>query len=594
LLALGISPLIAQLHQACDVPACAGSANNQLSTEGVQVLQAMGISLDTYAALVVAVELVSALTWIGVASLVFWKASNEPMPLVAAFFLLTVGAMISSALLAAPSSVNTLWYWPSVVVRTVGDASLALFLFLFPTGRFVPAWTRWLVVAWVASQVPTELFPGSALDSNTWPTPLFLPLVGGFLITAIVVQLWRYRRRSGSAERQQTKSIVYGLAVALVGNTAVVALANWAGGDASRSGSALWLLAFIVARAMLLLIPLSVAVAVLRFRLWAVDTLLNRTLVYAALTAVVQSTREALKLPYAALTVRQAAGAELAAAAGTPTTETECIPLIYQQEMVGELMLAPRAPGESFGDADRRLLQDLARQAAVAAHAVRLSTDLQRSRERLVAAREEERRRLRRDLHDGLGPQLASQTLTIDAIRVHLLHDTSAADRLLVQLKEQSQGAVTEIRRLVYGLRPPSLDDLGLVEALREETAICTRAGLAVRLQLDSDLTPLPAAIEVAVFRIVQEALTNVVRHADATSVSIRIGRDSEQLSVEVTDDGRGVATDRRAGVGLTSMRERAEELGGDCHVDAAPGGGTRIVAHLPLTQLAAHEPSSA
>jgi signal transduction histidine kinase len=578
-------------------------------------------------------------------------------------------------LLEAASSVNPLFHWPSTLVRVVGDVSLAAFLFLFPTGTFVPSWTRWLVVGWVATQVPTEFLPGTTLDSNTWPPVVFLSLVGGLLISGIAVQFWRYRRRSGSVERQQTKWVVYGLAVALAGNSVVVTLVNLVGGDSVPPGSALWLFAFVIARALLLVIPISVGVAVLRFRLWDVDVLINRALVYAALTAcvigiyvvvvgylglvfrsgdnlvlsligtacvavlfqplrvhlqrvvnrllygqrdepyavlsrlsrrleaslsprpalaaVVQSTREAFKLPYAALSVRQAAGPEVAVASGTPTAEVVRIPLVYQQEMVGELMLAPRAPGETFGGADRRLLDDLARQAASAAHALRLSTDLQRSRERLVATREEERRRIRRDLHDGLGPQLASQTLTIDAIRALLVRDAAAADELLSALKAQSQGAVAEIRRLVYGLRPPTLDDLGLVEALREESLRCTHAGLAVHVEIDGNLEPVSAAAEVAVFRIAQEALTNVVRHANAASVAVRLGRCGEQVCLEVVDDGRGVAEGRRAGVGLTSMRERAEELGGECQVESLHGGGTRVVAHVPLTPVAALEPAT-
>lgn len=215
--------------------------------------------------------------------------------------------------------------------------------------------------------------------------------------------------------------------------------------------------------------------------------------------------------------------------------------------------------------ADRRLLDDLARQAASAAHALRLSTDLQHSRERLVAAREEERRRIPRDLHDGLRPQLASQTLTIDAIRALLVRDSAGADELLGAWKAPSQGAVSEIRRLVYGFRPPTLDDLGRVQALREETLTCVRAGLAVHIEIGDPLERLSAAAEVAVFRISQEALTNMVRHANASSVTVRLRRSDEQVCLEVIDEGCGVAADRRAGVGLTSMRERAEELGAEC-----------------------------
>jgi signal transduction histidine kinase len=141
----------------------------------------------------------------------------------------------------------------------------------------------------------------------------------------------------------------------------------------------------------------------------------------AVLPTIVQTVREALKLPYVAISVWQEGSEVKTVAAGMQVGAASRLPLVYQQERIGELILAPRAADAAFTPADRLLLDDLARQAGVAVHAVRLTTELQRARERLVAAREEERRRLRRDLHDGLGPQLASQTLTIDAAR-KLLH----------------------------------------------------------------------------------------------------------------------------------------------------------------------------
>ena len=147
------------------------------------------------------------------------------------------------------------------------------------------------------------------------------------------------------------------------------------------------------------------------------------------------------------------------------------------------------------------MLDNLARQAGIAAHAVLLTTELQRARERLVAAREEECRRLRRDLHDGLGPQLSSQALTIDAVRALMRRDPDSAEALLLDMKQQARGAVADIRRLVYALRLPALDDLGLVGALRETAAQHGQNGLDVSVDA-SELPPLPAAVEVAVYRI--------------------------------------------------------------------------------------------
>ncbi len=203
-------------------------------------------------------------------------------------------------------------------------------------------------------------------------------------------------------------------------------------------------------------------------------------------------------------------------AAGEPVARTGALPLLHHGEPVGSLVLGLR-PGESgFSSADRRLLGDLARQAGVAVSTVRLTADLQRSRERLVTAREEERRRLRRDLHDGLGAQLAGLTVQAGVLRGLIAKDPVAADDLAAELRTELRTAIADIRRLVHGLRPPALDELGLAGALQR---LAERIGFdgAVRVAVDvGDLPPLPAAAEVAAYRIAQEALTNVVRHAAA------------------------------------------------------------------------------
>ena len=189
----------------------------------------------------------------------------------------------------------------------------------------------------------------------------------------------------------------------------------------------------------------------------------------AVLETIVETIAQALKVPYAAINLRQD-GAEFATAAeyGAPKGEPLILPLVYQRETVGHLIVASRAPGEIFSPADVRLLEDLARQVEVAVHAVRLTLDLQHSRERLVTTREEERRRLRRDLHDGLGPTLGYLTLGLDTACRLFAQDPKGAEALLRELKAQTQEAISEVRRLVYGLRPPALDDLGLIPAIRQ------------------------------------------------------------------------------------------------------------------------------
>jgi signal transduction histidine kinase len=209
---------------------------------------------------------------------------------------------------------------------------------------------------------------------------------------------------------------------------------------------------------------------------------------------------------------------------------------------------------------------------------------LQQSRQQLVTAREEERRRLRRDLHDGLGPQLASQTLTIDAISKFLERDPANARDLLDHLKSQSQAAIQDIRRLVYALRPPALDELGLVEALREGVRQYGAAGKCVEIITSPNPLPdLPAAVEVAVYRITQEAIMNVIRHAQAKQCTVSIVIQDHDLDLTITDDGKGYPDNFHFGVGLNSMRERAEELGGQIHFENQPDGGARVQVWLPL-----------
>jgi len=309
------------------------------------------------------------------------------------------------------------------------------------------------------------------------------------------------------------------------------------------------------------------------------------------LPTLVETIAQALKLPYAAILLKEGEGFRTAAAYGSPRGEPETLPLVYQREEIGHLVLSPRAPGEAFSDADRNLLEDLARQAEVAVHAVRLTTDLQHSRERLVSTREEERRRLRRDLHDGLGAQLAGLKVQAGALRRLIPGDPAAADELVVELREELRSAIADIRRLVYDLRPPALDDLGMVEALRQ---MAQRYGakdepLSVLVEAPEDLPNLPAAVEVAVYRITQEALTNVVRHARARTCVVRLAV-NDDVALEIVDDGVGIPAERSAGVGLSSMRERASELGGSCVVERAPEGGTRVLVRLPLPEKSPKE----
>jgi signal transduction histidine kinase len=229
----------------------------------------------------------------------------------------------------------------------------------------------------------------------------------------------------------------------------------------------------------------------------------------------------------------------------------------------------------------------MAGQAGAAVQAARLQAMVQTSTARRVAAVEEERRRIRRDLHDGLGPTLAGIGLGIETAgrRVEEADDPATAD-LLARLRDETQAAITSIRGLVYGLRPPALDELGLAGAL--QTALVEPGGMRVDLHVEG-LTPevrLPAAVEVAAYRIAVEAVANAARHAGATTCLVEVVNNGV-LTVSVTDDGHGLPDGWRAGVGITSMRERAGELGGTLILTATADGGTRVLATLPITGLA-------
>jgi signal transduction histidine kinase len=212
-----------------------------------------------------------------------------------------------------------------------------------------------------------------------------------------------------------------------------------------------------------------------------------------------------------------------------------------------------------------------------------LTQALQQAREQLVEAREEERRRLRRDLHDGLGAALAGIALQAEAARDVLRSHPTEADSLLQEITVQAQATIADVRRLIYGLRPPALDDLGLVGALRVLVASQPASNVQFRLVSPEQLPPLPAAVEVATYRIVQEAITNVVRHAKAKECVIEL-RTNEAFHLSITDDGRGLQPGYQAGVGLYAMRERAAELGGEFQIESGETSGTCIRATIPLS----------
>jgi signal transduction histidine kinase len=559
-------------------------------------------------------------------------------------------------------------------------ALIAMFVLVpvyFPNGRLPSVRWRWLpwaafalgaVDVTLAAVAPTRVRLGDTTFANPvgvnelhplgWLTNWGLGLVWLSLGVLAVGSLVLRFRRAGTEQRQQIKWLVYSFVLVAVGFVV----------DASVALAApdLYPAVFPVIQLLPLTVVVAAVIAILRHRLFDIDLLIHRTLVYGALTiclvvgyvlvvgwlgtvfpargngavaliaagvvavafaplrdwlqrlvnrllygdrddpyrvltrlsrrldatiapeavlpTIVDTVSTALKLPYTAVEVGRAGAFVVAAERGQRPANGEgllYLRLAHGGEEVGRLALAPRGPGEEFSTADRQVLGDLAHQIGAAVHAVRLSADLQRSREQLVVAREEERRRVGRDLHDGLGPQLAALTMKVEAARDLIPTHPNRAVQLLSELLDQTQIAVEDLRRVAHKLRPPVLDALGLPEALRVHAG--DQRLVRVQVDLPQDLPPLPAAVEVAAYHIALEALHNVANHAGSSRCTLRVQQMAGAIHIEIGDDGPGIPADHRVGVGLSSMRERAAELGGSCTIESADGGGTLIRAVLPL-----------
>ena len=300
------------------------------------------------------------------------------------------------------------------------------------------------------------------------------------------------------------------------------------------------------------------------------------------LPIIVQTVSAGLRLPYAAVTLRgeDAPAAEYGERPGRHID----LPLRHGGHEVGRLTIGLREGQRRLDPVDERLLHDFARHAGAAAEGVRLTFDLRRSRDRVLAARDEERHRIRRDLHDGLGPTLAGVALGLGAAR-RSVTDSGPAD-LLGRLESEVLDGLDDVRRIVADLHPAGLEDAGLVTALRRHAdTLSRRTGgtLKIDVMTAGDLPSLAPVVEAAAYRIVLEALTNVARHARARTCVVGLGADADHLRLAVRDDGVGVEPYVPAGIGLRSMAERAAELGGTCQVRRRPGGGTLVEATLRL-----------
>lgn len=571
------------------------------------------------------------------------------------------------------------WLWlPAIILST-------FFVFLlFPDGRLLSP--RWRPVVWVTGLGLAMVTSGLALHPGpieSWQiginpyglagaeTALEAVISLGSILLAVggigsVLAIFLRFRRSRGLEREQMKWLAYSaVIIALFSAASVVA---WLTGGLADPAALEVNIA--LTNLAVLGIAIAAAVAIAGYRLYDIDIILNRTLVYGIMTGVVlliygivvggagllfqsqdnsllvvlatglvailfqpiharlqrgvnrlvygrrdepfevlaqlgqrleqtiapdsaypmivETVAQALRLPYVAIQVDEGDAFVTAESYGKPDSDPVSFPLNYQGEVVGRLLVGRRAPGEGLSRADERLLRNIGRQAGAAVYDARLRADLQRSRQQIVTSREEERRRLRRDLHDGLGPSLASLLLETRVLRRMIRDDPAAAENLVDEMQTDIRATIDDIRRVVNELRPPALDDLGLVPALQVMSARLGQgengalSSLRVHIDAPDDLPSLPAAVEVAAYRIVQEALTNVLHHAHACHATVRL-RVDQDLYVEVRDDGVGIQSRREGGLGLISMRERAAELGGRCEASSPPEGGVLIKAMLPM-----------
>jgi signal transduction histidine kinase len=298
-------------------------------------------------------------------------------------------------------------------------------------------------------------------------------------------------------------------------------------------------------------------------------------------TVTVDTIARSLRVPYVALDIVDATGAmHVVAEHGVERAPAHAEPLLHHGNLVGRLRVSGRGPDDPLDDADVALVGSLARQVGPAVQAVRLHADLVRARAAVVTLREEERRRLRRDLHDGIGPVLA--TIALKAGLAARTVPDGPAKELLGQIGTEVADGLGDVRRLAEELRPPVIDELCLAGALRRRAEALSGA-LVVEVDAPADRLVLPAAVESAAYGIAVEAMTNAVRHSGGSRCTVSLTVSGTDLVVDVRDDGFGLAGDRTPGVGLRSMRERAEELGGRCDI-RSDATGTEIRARLPLT----------
>ena len=534
-------------------------------------------------------RLLFVLCWLAAAAWVAWRGdTGDVESAVTVVFLISFPVAFSGVSAGVPL-LDQVWH-------AVGSMSLVAFLYLFPRGQFEPRWTAVAAAASAAYLGARAFAPGLA----AWPGDLVVfPLI---VIFPLGLQLVRFRSASNAADRRRLQIVGLSSAIALIGLLVVVGLllAGWLGPAADAES-----VVEPISYALALLLPLGVTLAMIplhgrvrrlvdqltrsgddaaeligRLNVLAQTSTSGRDLVPVASEAI----RHSLRLPAVSIDLDAATEAPISDA---PPSAVQSWPLTYRGVVLGSLSVTPRA-GTQLSAGDRQILHHLSTQLAPLVGAAQLATQLDDARSQLLNVREEERRRLRADLHDELGAALAGLTLKTGLAKALLDRDPEGTRRLLGEIESNLQTSVRRIRELVEGLRPAQLDELGLNAAIQEQADRLAAAGSRLVLRVQGHADPgLPAAVELAAYRIAQEALTNAVRHSGGSRVDVELAVEEREhrLTVRVSDDGVGLRDDEPLGFGLRSMRQRAQEVGGECAIARAGSGGLVVTARLPLPE---------
>lgn len=537
----------------------AGLPGAWLAEDLIEAADDLGVRPGWVVTFLILLELIPALAGMSAAALLL-RGSTTWFRSLLAIELALYGTMGGSVPAVLDHVIGGVWGDVALLLHGVAWMALFPFAFVFPDGRFVPSWSRWALLLAVGYLPFAMVWEASGRDPDAL-VPIVLALV--LMVFAVVAVAYRYRVVADARQRRQMRGVAAAFALRLAYSLLTVvpplrALTYQATGSGLVAATSMAVISYVIAA----MLPAAVVVAMLRHRLYGFDLWVNRTLVYAVLTVLVV-------VGYALLA---ALGGLFWT--GSHTTGALVVTVVLAAAF-HPLRVRVQRGVDRFVYGRRLDPQSLL-------------AELTASRERILRAREEERGRLQRDLHDGLGPTLASLYQRMDAARALIGTDPGMAERMLTDVAERTRTVIDEIRTLVRDLRPPELDQLGLAGA------ISARAARFDGLRAEIDATQLGAitpSAEAAAYWIVTEALTNVARHACARTASIRLesewGTGGGWLLVVVTDDGVGLGVgtgvDSVGGTGLRSMAERAAELGGTCLVESVPGGGTRVTARLPL-----------